>query len=294
MNETIQFKKQRELGAILSDTFKFIRMEWKTLFGLIFRIAGPALILVIIAYVIYMQATVGSIGNANPLLGSSPELFGLTFILAALLLLGAAVVYYALLYGTVLSYIKSYVANNGVVNAAEVSSGVRQNFWSMLGLNFLVVVMTVIGFLFCFVPGIYLGVVLATTFSILIFEKRDVMDSISYSFNLIKNEWWITFATILVIGILYYIILVIFQIPQYIYFFIRTISMSQQVSADPTDMFDWIYVALSTIGVIAQYLLQTILVISTAFIYFNLNEKKNFTGTMETIDSLGTRDETDA
>ena len=46
-NKLIQFKKQRDLGAILGDTFSFLRNEWKQLFTLIFKIAGPALILVV-------------------------------------------------------------------------------------------------------------------------------------------------------------------------------------------------------------------------------------------------------
>lgn len=293
MKNYIQFRKQRELGEILNDTFAFIREEWRTLFGLIFRLAGPALLLVVAAYVYYMQTTLGSIGGlgANPYM-DSPEMFGMSLILAVLVLLIAAVVYYSLLYGTVLSYIKSYIINNGNVDVQQVKDQTRKDFWSLTGLNFLNGIIIVFGAILCFFPGIYLGIVLATSFSILMFERKAPTDAISASFNLIKGEWWITFATLLVMGILYYLILIIFQIPQYIYFFIQGLTMSQEIGSDPTQMFDWVYVALSSIGVIAQYLLQTFLVISTAFVYFNLNEKKNFTGTLEQIDSIGQRDET--
>lgn len=294
MNDPINFKKQRELGEILTDTFKFIRQEWKPLGKLIFKIAGPALILVILAFVFYTQSTLGTIGGSTSPWFASSDTFGLNIILALFLLLGAAILYYALLYGTVLNYIRSYIQNNGKADPEEVSSSVRSGFWSLIGINALVGIIIFLGLIFCIIPGIYLGVVLISSFSILVFEKRDVTDSISYSFNLIKNEWWITFATILVIGILYYLILVIFQIPQYIYFFVRSFTRAQEISADPSQMFDWVYVALSSIGVIAQYLLQTIIVISSAFIYFNLNEKKHFTGTIETIDSLGNREQDDA
>jgi len=41
------------------------------------------------------------------------------------------------------------------------------------------------------------------------------------------------------------------------------------------------------IGTVAQFLLNLIGIIAGAFIYFNLNEKKNFTGTYERIANLG-------
>jgi hypothetical protein len=289
MNEFIQFKQSRDLGKIITDVFKFLRHNWKILFGLIFRIAGPALLLLVLAYVFYIQTTIGSMDPYST--ANDFSSFTLNFFGALILLLISAGLYYALLYGTVLHTIKSYVENNGTVVKQEVVSGVKSNFWNLLGLSILNGLIVFAGMIFCFLPGIYLAVVVFTTYMILVFEKRGVSDSISYSFKLIKGEWWTTFATIIVIGIIYYIILVIFQIPQYIYFFIKGFTMAETMTSDPSDMFDWVYTVLSSIGIIAQYLLQTIMVITSAFIYFNLNERKNFTGTMETIESLGNREE---
>jgi hypothetical protein len=39
----IEFKKQRELGEILSDTFAFFRNEFKPFFTTFFEIVGPFL-----------------------------------------------------------------------------------------------------------------------------------------------------------------------------------------------------------------------------------------------------------
>ena len=215
MHDFIQFKKQRELGTILSDTFKFIRLQWKPLFGLIFRIAGPALVLLVLAYVFYMQTVFGSFGTlgSNPSFFSSSE-FGVSLILALVLIIIAGIAYYGLMYGTVMYSIRSYMNNNGLIDKKEVINGVKTDFWKLMGISVLTALMIAVGFLVCIAPGIYLAVVLATTYGILVFEKRSVTDSISYSFELIKGEWWITFATLLVILILYYIIMVIAQIPQ--------------------------------------------------------------------------------
>lgn len=289
MNEFIQFKQSRDLGKIITDVFKFLRHNWKVLFGLILRIAGPALLLLVLAYVFYIQTTIGGMDPYST--ADNFSTFTLSFLGALVLLLISAGLYYALLYGTVLHTVKSYVENNGTIVKQEVYSGVKSNFWNLIGLSILNGLIVFGGMLVCILPGIYLGVVVITTYMILVFEKKGVSDSISYSFTLIKGEWWTTFATILVIGIIYYIILVIFQVPQYIYFFIKGFTMAETMSSNPADMFDWVYTVLSSIGIIAQYLLQTIMVITSAFIYFNLNERKNFTGTMETIESLGRREE---
>ena len=291
-NNYVNFKKQRELGSILTDTFKFVRLEGKTLLGLILKIAGPALLIVLLAYIYYMQVTMGSFDLMA--VGNSSGVFGINIILAFFLMIISGVAFYALMYGTVLQYIKSYIKNAGNVIKEEVTAGVRKNFWSLLGISFLVGLISGIGFIFCVIPGIYFGTVLATTYAIHVFENRNTTDSISYSFELIKGEWWITFATYLVIFILYYIITIIFSLPGIIYSFINIFTVSQEATANPADMFDWIYVALNVLGMIGQYLLYALIIISTAFVYFNLNERKNFTGTIETIEAIGKRDDFNA
>lgn len=289
MNETINFKQQRELGTILTDIFKFIRLNWKLLFEMILKIAGPALLVMLVAYVFYMQSMAGSFGILESV--GSMSGFSSNMVLAFIVLMLSGLVYYALLNGVVLHFIKSYIKNNGVVIKEEVSEGVKADFWKLIGTSFLVGLIVGVGTMFCVIPGIYFGVVLSIAYAVVVFNNNEASDSISTCFILIKGEWWITFATFIVVFLLYYFIAIIFQIPQYIYFFTNTLTMTQEVSADPSAMFDWVYITLTTIGMVFQYLLYSIIVISTAFVYFNLNEKKHFTGTMETIESIGKQEE---
>src|SRR5690606_21863730 len=264
MNETIHFKKQRELGTILTDIFRFIRLEWRPLLGLIAKTAGPALLILIVAYMYYMQSIFGTMGVIERL--ETMEFLGTTSVFAILFFLISAIVYYSLLNGVVLHYVKSYIKNNGMVSQEEVTVGVRDDFWILLGTSFVVGIIVGFGMLFCFIPGIYLGVVLSTAYAIVIFERRDIFDAIGYCFNLIKNEWWMTFATLLVIYLLYYFINMIFQVPQYIYFFVKGFSGSQTLAADPTMMFDWVYIVLTSIAMVFQYLMYTMIVLGAVFI----------------------------
>ncbi len=126
--------------------------------------------------------------------------FSTNMILSFLVLLISGVVYYALLNGVVLHFIKSYIKNDGVVIKEEVTQGVKNDFWKLIGTSFLVGIIVFVGAMFCFIPGIYFGVVLSTAYAVVVFDGKEVGDTISYCFNLIKDEWWITFATLLVTG----------------------------------------------------------------------------------------------
>ncbi len=291
MKETIIFKQERDIGEILSDTFKFLRLEGKELFGYIFRYAGPALLIMVLSMSVYTQNVLGGFdaftsGINNPILGNSPILQG-PFWVAILFLIISGLAYYALLYGVINHYVKSYVANNGIVLKEDISQGVKKDFWSLIGLNLLSGIIIGIGFAFCGFPGIYLSIAMIGTYSIFIMDRLDISNTISYSFTLTKGEWWNTFLTMVVTFILYYIMIIVFQIPQYIYFFIKAFVNAETITADPSVMFDWGYTVLSAIGMIGQYLGYTLIAITTVFIYYSLNEKKNLSGTLEKIDSLG-------
>lgn len=282
MKEYIEFKKQRELGAIINDLFKFIRLEGKTLGSLILKITGPAIVALVLSYVYYIQSTLGDINNLL-----IEQNFSGNIILSVVLLICAAFVFYSFLYSTVFLYLKSYIQNEGLVDPKEVKSGVKKYFWSFIGLNLVVGIIVGLGFLLCILPGVYLGVILMLSFPILVFEHNDIGVAISNSFKLIKGEWWITFATMVVIYILYYTVSLVFQLPQIFYYLVQGFTMSNEVSGNPFDTVSWISISLDVIAMLAGYLLFTFVLISIAFIYFHLNEKKNYTGTIEAIEKLG-------
>ncbi len=282
MKEYINFKRQREIGEILSDTFKFIRLEYKPLFKALVRNAGLPF-LVLLGAVAYYAAT-----STDFLMFTSASFMGGQFFLGFLFLLVTVLLYYGFLFGTVLNYIKSYIENQGEVDQDKIAEDVRSNLGGLVGLGVLSAVMIIIGVLCCVIPGIYLYVPLSLVFALMIFKGMGISDSITESFSLIKGEWWMTFLTLIVINIIIYLIGVVFQVPLMIYMVFKGFTMTQEVSnGDLSGMFDWVYVTLNVIASAVQYILYAVTVIASAFIYFNLNEKKNQTGTMEQIDNIG-------
>ncbi len=280
-NKNIPFKQQRDLGDIINDTFRFIRENYKLLFQYIYKLVGPFFILLIFAVGYYTYTVAGS-----PLEAITGRTGG--FIISFLILGASLLLFYAALYGTVLHYIKSYVKNDGQVDEMEVRTGVKNDYFNLVLLSILSAILIIAGLMLFILPGIYLMVPLSLAGTILVFKNYSVTEAISYSFTLIKNFWWMTFLALFVIWILVYIIGLVFQVPLIIYTVIKTLTMAQEGSlADPASFADWIFITLNIFSSVIQYLLSTISIIALAFIYFNLNEHKNLTGTYETIDNLG-------
>ncbi|WP_424989250.1 hypothetical protein [Flagellimonas sp.] len=287
-NKFIEFKKQRELGEILSDSFVFIRNEFKPFFGTILKIVGPYILAMLISMGFYMY-TVGDIINLGNIGNASISTYSpFIMLLAVTAMLFSSIAAYVLAQGTVLHYIKSYIDHNGATNYDEIRSGVYGSFWSLIGLGILVGLSVVVGIFFCIIPGIYLAVPLSISFAILVFLKKDAMESYQYSFTLIKENWWITFATLFVIYIIVAIASYAFSLPSIIYMWIKMGVFSGEMDAENMNVFnDPIYLFLNILSSLVQFLMNIIFLVATSLIFFNLNEKKNFTGTFERIENLG-------
>jgi hypothetical protein len=287
-NSFIEFKKERDLGAIITDTFKFIRENWKEYFLTVLKIVGPVLLLGLVVLVFYMFSMSDMFTDlakidSNPggfLANIFSWIFGLMFVYILL---------YTLLSMSSLYFIKSYIKNNGKPLFSEVKEDLLKNIWKFLGLGLLITVVTVFGMVFCYLPGIYLGTVLSLATSIMVFENMSIGDTFSHSFKLIKGEWWNTFGVLIVVWMLLMILGQVFSIPALIYQFVKMGTVMG--TEDPTEIFsifkDPIYLLLNIGSYIFQFILYSIPLISTVFVYFDLNEQKHFTGTFEKIDSLG-------
>lgn len=290
-NKYIEFKKQRELGDLLGDSFAFLRAQFKPFFTSFFKIVGPYLLVFLISFVFYTNSYKSffnftietSNDNYNPIMmiGS----LALFFI--------ASVVAYAASQAMTLYYIKIYIEEKRTPTFQEVKKEVYGSFWNFFGLTFLVVMCVGIGLVICFLPGIYLAVPLSMSFGIMVFERKSIGEAFSNSFTLVRDNWWISFAYLLVIVIIISVAGYAFSMPATIYAIMKMGIFSGEI--DPANMIDSIYdpigIILNVLGMLFQFGLNIILVIFTILMYFNLNEKKNHTGTLERIGNLGKNSE---
>ena len=281
-NNIFRFRKTRDFGDLLSDTFKFLRENGKSFLSINFKVCAPFLIALILTNAYYTYVTIGlgfeSYGNFTG------------FLIPALINLIALLVYITALYLSVFNYIKSYIANDGVVSEDDIKNGLKKDLGSGLAVNLIVGILIFTGLLFILIPGIYLSVVLTLALPILVFEQKGVSDTISSCFQLIKDNWWLTFGVLIVFGIIMYLINVVFQMPMIIYMIVGMISgldAGVESMAASMQSKDPILIILTILASIAQYLLYIITPVFISLIYFNLHEEKNFTGTFESIDKLG-------
>lgn len=291
-NNFIIFKKERDLGAIINDTFKFIRENWKPYFMFIIKIVGPILLIgaaiMVFAFISYSSAAKGflNIGQSDV----SQEFSGISGMFSSLLLMSVVWgLVYTLLAEVSMYYVRSYINNNGIADFEEVKRNTYRNIWKFIGMGILSILMMGVGYVLCFLPMIYIAIVLSLAIPIMVFEQKSIGDTISHCFTLIKGEWWNTFGVVFVIGVLVAVLGLVFSIPTIIYQFISSgVFLGVE---DPTAVIkildDPIYILLNVAAYFGKFLFYSVTLISSAFIYYDLNEQKNFTGTFEQIDNLG-------
>lgn len=279
--DLIQFKQQREMGEIISISFKFLRDNYKAYFRLLVKVAGPAFLLLIAAISYYSYSTLGDPLNSEVFLSGG---FLISFGILALTL----VLYFSVVYATVFNLIRSYIENEGKIKEPEVADWAKDDLGKMFGLNIISWIFIFAGMMLFLIPGIYVSVPLSIAMAALIFKQQSITESIAEGFKLVKDNWWMSFLTLVFVWIIIYIISLIFQLPLIIYTFVKAFtSVSEGSAADISEMIDWVYILLSIVSSLVQYIFYSIIPIGVAFLYFHLNEKKNFTGTYERIDKLG-------
>lgn len=291
MKKIINFKSERDLGAIITDAFGFIRTEWKLLFTCIFKITWPfiAISLFSLAFYLYSFSNILDNFSYNSFESNPFAMFSGSNFLFILLLMFAALATYTLIQITAIFYIKSYIENNGQVVYDDIVRQTRIKFWPILGFVILSFILIIIGAMFCIIPGIYLYVPLTLGMAIMTFEDKSVGETILHCFTLVKDKWFETFGVLLVVSILIGLLGYVFSIPSFIYTIIKMITtISKEDPMAVKGIFsDPIYLALAIFSYVGRFLMTVIMVLAIVLIYFDLNEQKYQSGTIESIDNLG-------
>ncbi len=279
--EFIEFKKKRDLSSIITDAFKFVRQEGKQFFLTILKTAIIPIIISAIAMIYYMVSVSSFDFNdsANTMSTILSVLVMMIAYLAAYIFINLAAMY----------YIKSYIDNKGIVNKDDISKNTKEKFWSFTGFGILSGLILSASFMLCFLPAFYTWTVLSLGASILVFENESAGATVGKCFSFVKGHFWETFGVIIVVGILVGVLGYIFQIPALIYQIIKTtIGITDNDPAKIASLFnDPIYIILTTIAVIGRFAFYSITIVANVFIYFDINEQKNSTGTIEKIENLG-------
>ncbi|WP_428742735.1 hypothetical protein [Tenacibaculum sp.] len=278
--EYIEFKRERDLGSIISDAFKFIRLEGKQFFLTILKVAAIPIVIAVASMIYYMMSMSSLISeDVSGVMG----MFGAICVMMIAYLVAIVFINLAGMY-----YIKSYIDNKGLVRQEDVVTNTKAKFWSFTGFGILAGLILFASAMLCVLPLFYTWPVLSLGASILVFENETASGAVGKCFNFISGYFWETFGVIFVVAILVGVLGYVFQIPAFIY---QVIKMSIFIGDDPMIAInvykDPIYLFLNIVSIAGQLMFYSITLITNVFLYFDINEKKNLTGTIERIDSIG-------
>ena len=270
----LELKKIRDFGEILNATFIFLKQNVKPLFKALITYAGPFILLSAIATGYYQSNALNTtLLTLNPGMNSLISYFE-DIMLSLLLLIVASSLSYTMIITTVYSYMKLYVMHGkeGIVSE-DLGRLIGKNFFRVFGTSIVIFLAIMIGMIFCFVPGIYLGVSLCLIFPIMIFEDISFSNAFSRSFKLTHYQWWWTLLILIVIYLIVAVVGYIIAIPQMIISFVYGFN-SVAKSANPIEGIKDIMLVVTVFMTFINSLLGVIPFVTIALQYFNIVEKK--------------------
>lgn len=266
VEKEIQFRKKREIGDIFTDSFEFLKQEFKPISKLIGIYVLPFLLLYGLVQV-YLQKNVISrfdFSNPDTLLENIGPLYLNIFLFS---LFGLFV--QSLLIAAFYSYIDVYIKKGkGNFDLSEIIANLFSNGLLVIGGSFVLFFMVMIGVVLCIIPGIYFANTFSIIFFILIFEKKGLANAFIRSSALVKKQWWNTFLINIVGIFIIWTVSMIISIPTMITGFSKNIFNHDMAPVEYPDWY-WVLIAFSTI---VSSVLYIILYTFLAFQYFNLDE----------------------
>ncbi|GAB3927089.1 hypothetical protein [Mucilaginibacter myungsuensis] len=276
MQAKVELNRIRDTGKVIDDSIQFIKQNRRELVRSYFTICGIFWLTGLIVST-YQQL------NYFDRLGQGMSMFGWLYFVTIILQLLGQVLMFVFTY----SFMAVYKDKGNVApSVVEVWGYTKYYFLRAAGSSLLLAIMIMIGFVLCFVPGIYLTGVFSLVFPIMIFENGGFGYSFNRAFKLIKERWWSTFGVIFLSTLLMYVALILVGIPatiiSYIYIFVSGAASYKA------------YMITYSIATHLAQILYLLPCIAIGIMYFNLTEQKEDTHILQRIANLGKDDESDS
>ncbi len=254
MTKKIYYKKVRDFGEIFGDTFLYLKLNFKSFFGVILALAGPFFLLNSIASSFLLKFSFASLtGNPNALQMLSNMAVPLTCIIF-FSIIGSSV------YNTVVN--EHQLANEELQMDEKPSIGLIGkrffgSYWRNLGVMFLVLFAIIISYiLLALVGGLmilalksigFIGIFLLVIFFLLLFfiilpiffylivaivftsqrHKLNFFKATRLVIKYLRGNFWMTWLISFVGGLCTYILIALAYIPVYVLMFVSLISRSK-------------------------------------------------------------------
>ncbi|WP_343531109.1 hypothetical protein [Pedobacter sp.] len=281
MKENIEFRKVREFEGIISGTLLFIKQNIKPLLKTFFSLCGIFILGGMISN-IFMQLHMTDV-RENIQAGNYDGFGVWSYMLSwrYLMVIVFSILNYTAMYTAVLSFIALYIAKGNVApTVEEVWSYFKYYFFRVMWSGVLIYILWIICAMACLIPGIFVAPAFSIFFAIMVLENADFGTTFGRAFSLVKQNWWITFATLLVIGIITSIFMTVVYAPAYILMMISAFSGGDLQVLKGYQIFTSISQCLAQVFMIIP-------LVSMALIYANLAERKESQGLLGRIEEFG-------
>lgn len=264
----IKFRKKRELGELISDSFDFLKQEYKPLAKLILTYVLPFLILYGIVQVYFQMKIIVNFDLSDPeSLMEDIGPFYENFLLFSLF----GIFVQSLLISTFYSYIEIYIKKGkGSFELSEITPHLFSNGLLALGAGIVWFVVSMFGVILCILPGIYFANTFSLVVFIVLFERKGLGNALSRSWSLVNTQWWATLLLSIVGIIIIWVISFILSLPS----MILGVGMNVQniLESGTIEQPQWYWVLIG-INTVISSLFWIIPYTFLAFQYFNLDER---------------------
>ncbi|OCX50763.1 hypothetical protein BEL04_18695 [Mucilaginibacter sp. PPCGB 2223] len=287
MKTTIELRKTRDFGQLISDTLGFIRENFKPLFKAVAVICGFFIAVTFLTNVLIDDSIFSAFNTArtlqmNPDAPQPFEPLGADYFLRVFFLCVSTMLSYIGVYLTTFCYISLYrEKGNMPPTVEEVWAYFKYYFFRVLGSGLLVGIIMIFSLMLCGF-GIYLIPPFALILPIIVLENASFSYAWGRSFKLIKDYWWQTFGVIFVIGLIVGFVGFFLAVPGQILLVVQMMVSTKKVTLPVTIVS----------GFLKSLILFLYTVPATAYslCYFSLDEIKESTGLLDRIDSFGKTD----
>jgi hypothetical protein len=317
--EKIELRKARDFGALFNDSVAFLRINFKSFFGILLFLAGPFVILtgLLMGYLQFITEKItesnvlsGNYRNTNMFLGSSITttlLFVLIFLLTTLVT-NASIALYFTLYdkakpeelpmqrssiSTLLAaacwrlFYNLLLFSIIMAVVALAFMGLFYLLFSVPGLNIILIfTLVIVGFIL-FPPLAY---IITVANFIVIRDEILITEAISKAFKYMRGNFWKTwlfiFCTLVSLSMLYLLFNMPYLIQGFISGFTRRAPGANSFAANHSLVFI-IFSALSMLG--RMIIISPILTCFCVFNFYSQEESHEGTSLMNRIDTFDTK-----
>lgn len=307
--QKIEFRKERDFGAVLGDSLKFLKQNFKPFFASVLLIVGPFILIMGIGYA-YMQSSM--ISSSYGLSGAA--IFNSTYFLSIGTSVFCGLLANILLSGVVYNYMILYQEKplGEPITVSEVSKRVWGNIGSLIASSIAFLIATIIvvslvvliGIGFVYMMGAGGGVLLGFSIFVLLVIYTPVLsyfvpaaffvvvrdgDFIFQAMGKVKrylsgNFWWtwlIMVVAMIGLGILH----MLFNLPASILVMTKMFSRMSETATQDQDS-NILLMVFYTIGIFLTYCTTSISHLISAFNFMSHEEKHEGQGLMARINEI--------